>query len=94
MAVTCMTTWTGKLSLTQSKTSLTQSKTSQKPSKVFHNDEQLMLLHPLTPLITDNHPHRNSLVCVSNFFKQVLQVAKWEGSVALALTHYDPASCA
>ena len=25
--------------------------------------------------------------------KQVLQVAKWEGSVALVLTHYDPALC-
>ena len=82
MAVTCMTTWTGKLSLTQSKT-------SQMPFKVFHNDEQLMLLHPLAPLLTDNYPWEWVSVC-----KQLLQVAKWEGSVARALTHYDPASCA
>ena len=82
MAVTCMTTLTEKLSLTQSKT-------LQKPSKVYHNDEQLMLLHPLTPLLTDNYPWECFSAC-----KQLLQVAKWEGSVALALTRYDPALCA
>ena len=81
MAVTCMTAWTGKLSLTQSKI-------SQKPYNVFHINEQLMLHYPLTPLLTDNYPWEWVSVC-----KQLLQVAKWEGSVALALTRYDPALC-
>ena len=47
---------------------------------------QLMPLHPLTPLLIDNYPWEWFSVS-----KQVLQVAKWEGSVALVLTHYDPA---
>ena len=47
-----------------------------------------MPLHPLTLLLTDNYPWEWVSVC-----KQVLQVAKWEGSVALVLTHYDPALC-
>ena len=47
---------------------------------------QLMLVHPLPPLLTDNHLWEWFSVC-----KQVLQVAKWEGSVAPVHTHYDPA---
>ena len=45
-----------------------------------------MLVHPLTPSLTDNYLWEWFSVC-----KQVLQVAKWEGSVALVHTHYDPA---
>ena len=45
-----------------------------------------MLVHPLIPSLTDNYPWEWFSVC-----KQVLQVAKWEGSVALVHTHYDPA---
>ena len=46
----------------------------------------LLLCGPLTPSLTDNCPWKWISEC-----EQVLQVAKWEGSVALVHTHYDPA---
>ena len=61
--------------------------TSQKLSKIFHHDDPTHAIS-LTHVIADRqlYPQEWLSVC-----KQVLQVAKSEGSVALVLTHYGPA---
>ena len=58
----------------------------QQMTRLIKSIFSLTLVHygPLTPLLTDNYPWKWISEC-----KQVLQVAEWEGSVALVHTHYD-----
>ena len=64
----------------------TQGNTSQKTFKSSTTNEPTWLAHPLTPSLTDNYMWEWFSVC-----KQVLMVAKWEGSVGLVHIHHDPA---